>query len=129
MKFDTSTVDTIESKVTLRLVIADSHSTEPVDINMYSMQGDFDENVMNWDTFNNNMQSKAAIIFRIYSDYKDKVNEIDVTSLVTRGENVILAFLVEGEGHVKFHSKESALDESVMPKLIIKEMDDILRDF
>jgi hypothetical protein len=119
MKFDTSTYVRTASATdaTLKLTVAEKH-TKPVQVSIFRMVNDFDENNLSWDTFDGAVHSDHHISFTVYENKPNQAGEVDVSSLLRDGEDMALAFVVE-EGHVKFHSKDDN-DESLIPKLILK---------
>mmetsp|Transcript_10470 Transcript_10470/g.11557 ORF Transcript_10470/g.11557 Transcript_10470/m.11557 type:complete len:128 (-) Transcript_10470:81-464(-) len=121
MKFDTSDYDTVKegSKVSLRLGVADIHESKSVHIKVYAMKDDFHEDHIDWNTFNGFTTRASMIDFHVNADQKDKIGEIDVSELMYDGQDIVFAFIVEGEGHVKFHSKEHTASVMMRPRLVI----------
>ncbi len=119
MKFDTAaySVGADGTAASLRLTVADTHDTQPVEVKVYKMVNDFHEGEMTWDTFDGDVHTDKHISFTVDGSNKDVPGEIDISQLLEEGEDVVLAFVVEDEGHVKFHSKDN--DHDFVPKLII----------
>ena len=49
------------------------------------------------------------------------VKQIEVSNLIIPGEDTILAFVIEDQGHVKFHSKDNE-SKKMAPSLILEEL-------
>mmetsp|Transcript_2310 Transcript_2310/g.3100 ORF Transcript_2310/g.3100 Transcript_2310/m.3100 type:complete len:197 (-) Transcript_2310:322-912(-) len=122
MKFDTSehiVGSDGSTKVSLRLGVAETHDSKPVDVKIYKLKGDFHEDSIDWNALNGSVEKESHVEFTVLSEYKDSVGEVDVTNLLSEGEDTVFAFVVENEGHVKFHSKEHSAGSHMTPKLVI----------
>mmetsp|Transcript_25842 Transcript_25842/g.31862 ORF Transcript_25842/g.31862 Transcript_25842/m.31862 type:complete len:193 (-) Transcript_25842:238-816(-) len=127
MKFETSKypVNSRDNKFKLRLGIAESHETKPVEVKVVRLVEDFHEDHISWETFDGNVEENE-IKFSVETHDRETYSDVDVTMLMREGEDTILAFLVEKEGHVKFYSKDgSNNDKMLSPRLIINMRDEL----
>ena len=117
MKFDTTEygINADKTDATLRLTVADTHQ-KPVEVRVYRMVNDFHEDHLTWDTFDGDVHSDQTVTFTVKKSHTGQPGEIDVSSLLRTGEDMVLAFIVD-EGHVKFHSKDN--DYDLTPKLVL----------
>ncbi len=133
MKFDTSSFvvgqdGSSKMSASLRLAVADMHESEnPVQVKIYRlMDENLNEDHYSWEQFDGRTHDDHEhVSFVVESSHKGKVGKVDVTSLLREGEDTVLAFAIEDEGHVKFHSKESDHNHFI-PKLILTEEEDEL---
>eukprot|EP00551_Chaetoceros_affinis_P014660 CAMPEP_0203689224 /NCGR_PEP_ID=MMETSP0091-20130426/1617_1 /ASSEMBLY_ACC=CAM_ASM_001089 /TAXON_ID=426623 /ORGANISM="Chaetoceros affinis, Strain CCMP159" /LENGTH=190 /DNA_ID=CAMNT_0050558825 /DNA_START=29 /DNA_END=601 /DNA_ORIENTATION=+ len=125
MKFDTSgyAIGSDGTTASLRLTVAETHDTKPVEVKVYKMINDIHEDEMTWDTFDGDVHTDKQISFTVDNTQKDQPGEIDVSILLEEGKDIVLAFVVEDEGHVKFHSKDN--DHEFVPKLIIQSHEEL----
>eukprot|EP00551_Chaetoceros_affinis_P016966 CAMPEP_0203687746 /NCGR_PEP_ID=MMETSP0091-20130426/700_1 /ASSEMBLY_ACC=CAM_ASM_001089 /TAXON_ID=426623 /ORGANISM="Chaetoceros affinis, Strain CCMP159" /LENGTH=233 /DNA_ID=CAMNT_0050557153 /DNA_START=37 /DNA_END=738 /DNA_ORIENTATION=+ len=134
MKFETSSFRIGEqdgskrTTATLQLSIADiDESANFVKVSIYRMMNqDLHEDQTTWDNFDGRTHEEHdQVNFRVDPSHKGKAGKIDVSRLLREGEDTVLGFAIEDEGHVKFHSKESGVKE-LMPKLVLTTEEDEL---
>ena len=118
MKFDTSeyNVKADGTEATLMLSVADSHD-EAVQVKVYRLVSDFDEDHVNWDSFDGNVHTDQEVTFTVNNTNIDRMGEVNISKLLRDGKDVLLALVVD-EGHVKFHSKDN--EHELIPKLVLR---------
>ncbi len=123
MQFDTAhydeeVFDENDIKAYLRLGVAETHSTGPVDVKVLRLQNGFDESDVSWHNFDGDAIVDHYVKFTVESDHVNKLGQVDVSDLLVPGEDTVFAFIIEDGGHVKFHSKENS-SEDLSPSLIL----------
>ena len=81
---------------------------------------DFNEDSVSWGTLNGSAEADSYVSFTVQKDHVNKVGQVKVSKLLRPGKDTILAFVIEDQGHVKFHSKEYELGR-MKPSLILKQ--------
>ena len=132
MKFDTSNHLSVQkfknddeistnTKAYLRLSVAETNKEEPVQIKILRLDNDFDEDHVSWRNFDGMADVDNYVEFTIEGDHENKIGQVEVSNLIIPGEDTILAFVIEDQGHVKFHSKDNEL-KKMAPSLILEEL-------
>ena len=128
MKFDTADYDEEhfeekEVKAYLRLGVSETFEGRPVKIKILRLEGDFHEEHVSWRNFDGDAEIGDQVGFTVH----DVEVNIDVSNLLKPGKDTVLAFVVEGEGHVKFYSKENGEGDMVSrsPMLTLRHGDEL----
>lgn len=118
IKFDSSqyNIKAKEAQATLKLSLAEIADTN-VEVKAYRLVNDFDEDHLSWDTFDGDVYTDQSVTFTVHKDLIDSMHEVDISSLLRDGKDVMLALIAE-DGHVKFHSKDS--DHQLVPELVLR---------
>jgi hypothetical protein len=126
MKFDTADYDEeyfdkSDIKAYLRLGVAETHKDQAVQVKVVRLENDFHEDYVSWRNFDGDADVDNFVKFTVQHDHADRVGQLDISTLLRRGKDTILAFIIEDHGHVKFHSKEHKIgDASKSPTLILE---------
>ena len=124
MKFNTADYDEEifeenNVKAYLQLGVAETHSTDPVDIKVLRLENGFDENEVSWKNFDGDSVVENYVRFTVEKEHVNQLGQVDVSDLLVPGEDTVFAFVIEDTGHVKFHSKEHSVDKKMSPSLIL----------
>ncbi len=109
-------------KAYLRLGVAETtKKEEEVQIKIFRLDNGFHEDYVSWKNFDGKVDGSDFVEFTVQKDHENKVGQVEVTKLIQPGSDTVLAFIIEGKGHVKFHSKD--VEESKLaPSLIFEEL-------
>lgn len=137
MKFDTSDLTTeidgtdLSSyngsnennlKAYLRLGVAETHKEEePVVVKIFRLNNDFNEDYVSWQNFDGFTEAGNYVEFSVERDHENKIGQVEVSHLLRPGEDTVFAFIIEDQGHVKFHSKDHN-QGGFTPSLILEEL-------
>lgn len=125
MKFDTADYDEEnfdgkDIKAYLRLGVAETNQHGPVHIKVMRLENDFHEDSVSWGNLTARTKADSYVSFTVHNNHVNRMGEVDVSRLLRPGKDTVFAFVVEEEGHVKFHSKEHEL-ERMKPSLILRQ--------
>lgn len=122
MTFDTSNYDVNyfdenNVKAHLQLSVAETHESKPVRVKVLRLDNQFHEDLASWENFDG--MAEGFVEFTVESSHVNHVGQVDVSALLKPGMDTTLAFVIEDQGYVKFHSKEYGGDANNKPSLII----------
>ena len=124
MKFDTADYDEenfdgMDVKAYLRLGVAETHEDGPVQVKIMRLEEDFHEDSVSWGSLSGDADAESYVSFTVKKDHVNRMGQVEVSRLLRPGKDTVLAFVIEDQGHVKFHSKEHELGR-MKPSLILK---------